>query len=57
MDTSSPAELDFETGVPWGHLLAHPLRTRAIAEARIKTDTIDPTILARLVKTDLLPTS
>jgi transposase len=37
--------------------LAHPLRTRAIAEARIKTDKIDSTILAHLLRTDLLPTS
>lgn len=36
--------------------LAHPLRTRAIAEARIKTDKIDSTILAHLLRTDLLPT-
>jgi len=38
-------------------VLAHPLRTRAIAEARIKTDKIDSTILAHLLRTDLLPTS
>ena len=38
-------------------VLAHPLKTRAIAEARIKTDTIDATILAHLLRTDLLPTS
>jgi transposase len=37
--------------------LAHPLRTRAIASARIKTDKIDSTILAHLLRTDLLPTS
>lgn len=37
--------------------LAHPLKTRAIAEARIKTDKIDSTILAHLLRTDLLPTS
>ncbi len=35
--------------------LAHPLRTRAIAEARIKTDRIDSRILAHLLRTDLLP--
>uniref|UniRef100_A0A7C4YFB1 IS110 family transposase n=1 Tax=Caldisericum exile TaxID=693075 RepID=A0A7C4YFB1_9BACT len=37
--------------------LAHPLKTRAIAEARIKTDKIDSTILAHLLRTDFLPTS
>ncbi|NPV58426.1 MAG: IS110 family transposase [Actinobacteria bacterium] len=37
--------------------LAHPLRTRAIAEARIKTDRIDSRILAHLLRTDLLPTA
>jgi len=37
--------------------LAHPLKTRAIAEARIKTDKIDSTILAHLLRADLLPTS
>ena len=37
--------------------LAHPLKTRAIAEARIKTDKIDSTILAHLLRTDLLPES
>lgn len=37
--------------------LAHPLKTRAIAEARIKTDKIDSTILAHLLRTGFLPTS
>jgi len=37
--------------------LAHLLKTRAIAEARIKTDKIDSTILAHLLRTDLLPES
>lgn len=37
--------------------LAHPLKTRAIAEARIKTDKIDATMLAHLLRTNLLPTS
>lgn len=35
--------------------LAHPLRTRAIAEARIKTDKIDSQTLAHLLRADLLP--
>jgi len=37
--------------------LAHPLKTRAIAAARIKTDKIDSAILAHLLRTNLLPTS
>lgn len=37
--------------------LAHPLKTRAIAEARIKTDKIDSKTLAHLLRADLLPES
>ena len=37
--------------------IAHPLKTRAIAEAKIKTDKIDAKILANLLRSDLLPTS
>lgn len=36
-------------------VLAHPLRVRAIASARIKTDRIDATTLAHLLRTDLIP--
>jgi transposase len=35
--------------------LAHPLRTRAIASARVKTDSVDALTLAHLLRTDLLP--
>lgn len=35
--------------------LAHPLKTRAIAEARIKTDRIDSEILAQLLRMDFVP--
>lgn len=35
--------------------LAHLLKTRVIAEARVKTDKIDSTILAHLLRADLLP--
>lgn len=35
--------------------LAHPLKTKAIASARIKTDTIDATTLAHLLRSDLVP--
>lgn len=36
-------------------VLAHPLKVRAIADARIKTDAIDSAILAHLLRTDLIP--
>lgn len=35
--------------------LAHPLCTRAIAAARVKTDAVDAKTLAHLLRTDLLP--
>jgi transposase len=35
--------------------LAHPLRTRAIAAARVKTDAVDAPTLAHLLRTGLLP--
>ena len=35
--------------------LAHPLRTRAIASARVKTDAVDARTLAHLLRADLLP--
>jgi transposase len=35
--------------------LAHPLRTKAIASARVKTDAVDARTLAHLLRTDLLP--
>jgi transposase len=35
--------------------LAHPLRTRAIAAARVKTDAIDARTLAQLLRTGMLP--
>jgi transposase len=36
-------------------LLAHPLRVRAIATARVKTDAIDARTLAHLLRSDLIP--
>jgi len=36
-------------------VLAHPLKVKAIAEAKIKTDKIDATILAHLLRCDLIP--
>jgi transposase len=35
--------------------LAHPLKVKAIAEARIKTDSIDSETLAYLLRSDLIP--
>lgn len=35
--------------------LAHPLKVRAIAEAKIKTDKIDAKTLAHLLRADLIP--
>ena len=37
--------------------LSHPLKTKAIASAKVKTDKIDATILAHLLRCDLLPTA
>ena len=36
-------------------MLAHPLKTRAIAEARIKHDLLDAQTLAHLLRADLIP--
>jgi transposase len=56
-----------EAGGSWHHLydilepvvdellLAHPLRVRAIASARVKTDEIDARTLAHLLRSDLIP--
>jgi len=35
--------------------LAHPLKVRAIADARIKTDKLDARVLAHLLRADLIP--
>jgi transposase len=37
--------------------LSHPLRTKAIAYARVKTDKVDSATLAHLLRSDLLPLS
>lgn len=37
--------------------MAHPLKTKMIAEAKIKTDKIDAKTLAELLRGDFLPTS
>jgi transposase len=35
--------------------LAHPLQVKAIAHAKVKTDKVDATLLAQLLRADLLP--
>ena len=49
----------YDTLEALGHTvqLAHPLKVRAIASARIKTDRIDAGILCDLLRGNLLPTS
>src|SRR4030042_1740898 len=37
-------------------VLAHPLKVRAIAEARVKTDKVAAETLAQLLRDDLIPT-
>src|SRR3990167_2915729 len=37
--------------------LAHPLKVRLIASARVKTDEIDSRVLAHLLRTDFIPES
>jgi transposase len=36
-------------------VLAHPLKVKAIADAKIKTDKIDATVLAHLLRANLVP--
>jgi transposase len=62
-----PMKAVLEAGYGWGPLydwlceiadevvLAHPLKVRAIAEARIKTDKLDSEMLAHLLRADLIP--
>ncbi len=42
-------ELDIKT------VVAHPLKTRAIADAKIKSDSVDAKTLAHLLRADLIP--
>lgn len=58
-----------EARINWYHLydlleslavpvtLVHPLRTRAIADAKVKTDKIDSHTLAQLLRADLIPSA
>jgi len=64
-----PCQVALEAGRNWGLIydwleeqvagihLAHPTSVKAIAAAKIKTDTIDARTLAHLLRTNLLPTA
>jgi transposase len=66
-DGGQPIKAVLEAGYGWGAIydwigevadeviLAHPLKVRAIAEARIKTDKLDSEMLAHLLRADLIP--
>jgi transposase len=63
----APCRVTLEATGNWGYIadllqpivdelvLAHPLQLRAIAAAKVKTDKIDATILAQLLRSDLIP--
>src|SRR3972149_6150026 len=63
----APCRATLEATGNWGYIadllqpggeelvLAHPLQVRAIAAAKVKTDKIDATILAQLLRGDLIP--
>lgn len=63
----APCRVTLEATGNWGYVadllqpivdelvLAHPLQVRAIAAAKVKTDKIDATILAQLLRSDLIP--
>jgi transposase len=68
-DLGGPCQVVLEASRTWGVMfdlleelpevqavkLAHPLKVRAIAEAKIKTDKIDARTLAQLLRADLIP--
>lgn len=66
-DGDEPMKAVLEAGYGWGPLydwigevadevlLAHPLKVRAIADAKIKTDKIDSEMLAQLLRAELIP--
>jgi transposase len=59
LEASSNYEYFYDLMEGLGHkvVLAHPLKTRMIADAKIKTDKIDAKTLAELLRGNLLPTS
>jgi transposase len=68
LQMNEPVKAVVEAGRTWGIIydmledlgaepvLANPLKARAIAEAKIKTDSIDARTLADLLRADLIPT-
>jgi len=50
-----PVAVELLEGLVDGVKLAHPLKVKAIAEARIKTESIDSETLAYLLRADLIP--
>jgi transposase len=58
MESTGPYWLDLYNQLDDLHIavvLANPLKTKAIASARIKSDKVDARILAHLLRTDLIP--
>jgi transposase len=51
------AFMEWSHDLPLDVKLAHPLKLKAIAQARIKTDSIDSKILADLLRSDFIPES
>jgi transposase len=51
------AFMEWSHDLPLDIRLAHPLKLKAIASARIKTDSIDSQILADLLRSDFIPES
>lgn len=70
-ELAQPCSVALEAGRNWGLIydwleefveeieikLVHPLKVKAIAAAKVKTDKIDARILAQLLRADLLPTA
>lgn len=51
------AFMEWSHDLPIDVKLAHPLKLKAIAQARIKTDTVDSKILADLLRSNFIPES
>jgi transposase len=59
LEATTTSEYFYDALKSLGHhvVVAHPLKTRMIADAKIKTDKRDARILAELLRSDLLPTA
>lgn len=67
LDSESRVVMEATSNAFWIHdilsdypvqvVIANPLKTRAIAEARVKTDALDAQILAQLLAADFIPES